>query len=64
MGAIGQGFGIFSKQFAIGNVAIQTVLNAMESRGLAKTLAQPTLIALSGEKASFLAGGEFPVRGS
>lgn len=33
----------------------------MESKGLAKTLAQPTLLALSGEKASFLAGGEFPI---
>jgi pilus assembly protein CpaC len=28
---------------------------------MAKTLAEPTLVALSGEKASFLAGGEFPI---
>lgn len=34
--------------------------NALESQGLAKTLAEPTLIAISGETASFLAGGEFP----
>ena len=61
MGAISQGFGIFSKTFSIGNVDINAVVNALETRGLAKTLAQPTLVALSGEKASFLAGGEFPV---
>lgn len=54
-------FGIFRKQFSIGNLNIEGILNAMETRGLAKTLAQPTLIALSGERASFLAGGEFPV---
>lgn len=61
MGAIGGGFGIFSKKFNIGNVAIEGVLNALERKGLAKTLAEPTLVALSGEKASFLAGGEFPI---
>ncbi len=33
----------------------------LERRGLTKILAEPTLIALSGERASFLAGGEFPV---
>ena len=54
-------FGIFRQIFSIGNVNIEGVLNALESRGLSKTLAQPTLVALSGERASFLAGGEFPV---
>ena len=54
-------FGIFQKMFNIGGLSIDATLNALETRGLAKTLAQPTLIALSGEKASFLAGGEFPV---
>lgn len=54
-------FGIIRKSFSIGNVNIDAMLNALESRGLSKTLAQPTLIALSGERASFLAGGEFPV---
>lgn len=59
--AITDTFGIFRKAFNIGNVDINASINALENRGLAKTLAQPTLIALSGEKASFLAGGEFPV---
>lgn len=54
-------FGVLRKSFGIGDLDISAMINALESRGLAKTLAQPTLIALSGEKASFLAGGEFPV---
>jgi pilus assembly protein CpaC len=54
-------FGILRKQFSIGNVDIDGVLSALETRGFAKTLAQPTLVSLSGERASFLAGGEFPV---
>ncbi len=36
-------------------------LNLMERVGLVKTLAEPTLTAISGEAANFLAGGEFPV---
>lgn len=53
--------GIFRTNFNIGGLSITSVINAMESKGLAKTLAEPTLVALSGEKASFLAGGEFPI---
>ncbi|MCW8830237.1 MAG: type II and III secretion system protein family protein, partial [Gammaproteobacteria bacterium] len=40
---------------------IRLQIKALESKGLAKTLAEPNLIALSGQEASFLAGGEFPV---
>ena len=58
---IADSFGVFRQQVGLGNLSINAMLNALESRDLAKTLAQPTLIALSGEKASFLAGGEFPV---
>ena len=36
-------------------------LSALEQTGMIKTLAEPTLTAISGETASFLAGGEFPV---
>ncbi|WP_260482898.1 type II and III secretion system protein family protein [Sphingomicrobium flavum] len=36
-------------------------LDALERKGVATTLAEPTLVALSGETASFLAGGEFPI---
>ena len=42
-----------------GNLSFR--LDALEQKGLVRTLAQPNLIALSGETASFLAGGEFPV---
>jgi len=34
---------------------------ALERQGMVRTLAQPNIIALSGETANFLAGGEFPV---
>ena len=54
-------FGIFSKAFSLGNINIDATLDVLERRGLSKTLAEPTLLALSGEKASFLAGGEFPI---
>jgi pilus assembly protein CpaC len=36
-------------------------IDALERQGMARTLAQPNLIALSGQTANFLAGGEFPV---
>jgi pilus assembly protein CpaC len=36
-------------------------IDALESKGLVKTLAEPNLIALSGDTASFLVGGEFPI---
>jgi pilus assembly protein CpaC len=35
--------------------------NALKETGLSKILAEPTLIALSGQQANFLAGGEFPI---
>jgi pilus assembly protein CpaC len=36
------------------------IVQALEKRGLARRLAEPNLVALSGDTASFLAGGEFP----
>lgn len=61
LGAITDAFGIFSKAFSIGSLNLDATLNVLERKGLAKTLAEPTLVALSGETASFLAGGEFPI---
>jgi pilus assembly protein CpaC len=40
---------------------IDIFIEASEQRGLTRVLAEPNLIALSGETASFLAGGEFPL---
>ena len=37
------------------------LLEALESKGFVRTLAEPNLSALSGQSASFLAGGEYPV---
>jgi len=47
----------------IGSQAFQfnAVINALERDGFIKTLAEPNLTSVSGESASFLAGGEFPV---
>ncbi|HZZ31557.1 MAG TPA: type II and III secretion system protein family protein [Phenylobacterium sp.] len=45
---------------AIGHTSVDAQLAALEQKGLIRTLARPNLVALSGEKASFLAGGEFP----
>jgi pilus assembly protein CpaC len=61
LNAITGAYGIIAQKFSIGGLSLQGYLNGLESKGLAKTLAQPTLVALSGEKASFLAGGEFPI---
>ncbi len=41
-----------------------TTFSTLERRGLLKTLAEPVLTAISGETASFLAGGEFPTPSS
>jgi pilus assembly protein CpaC len=47
---------------SIGQLALlDASLQAFESTGLVRTLAEPTLTAISGESAKFLAGGEFPV---
>src|SRR5262249_17957152 len=40
---------------------IDVALNALEERGLARRLAEPNLVALSGDTANFLAGGEYPI---
>ncbi|MGA3304781.1 MAG: type II and III secretion system protein family protein [Stellaceae bacterium] len=44
-----------------GSKSINTLITALENHGLVNILAEPNLTALSGQKASFLAGGEFPV---
>lgn len=41
--------------------AVQATMRAMESAGVVRTLAEPNLTAISGESATFVAGGEFPL---
>ena len=41
--------------------SVQATLRAMESAGIVRTLAEPNLTAISGESATFISGGEFPI---
>lgn len=41
--------------------SVKATLRAMESAGVVRTLAEPNLTAISGESATFIAGGEFPI---
>ncbi len=57
-------FGSFSYTDVTGDIASSLTmrLRILEGKGLAKTLAEPNLVAMSGQEASFLAGGEFPYK--
>lgn len=57
----GLGKPLSNSGLSIGASAIQAYLNAMEQSGVMKTLAEPTLTAVSGEQASFRVGGEFNI---
>jgi pilus assembly protein CpaC len=54
-------FGTLQAMFHIGNTDLTVALDALENKGLVKTLAEPNLTTMSGETANFLAGGEFPI---
>ena len=54
-------FGFLLGRIIAGGSTIDVALNALEQRGLARSLAEPNLVALSGDTASFLAGGEYPI---
>ncbi|MBR9843054.1 MAG: type II and III secretion system protein family protein [Rhodobacteraceae bacterium] len=47
--------------FDIGSVELNLLLQALETKGVVRSLAEPNLIALSGQEAKFLAGGEYPI---
>ncbi|WP_309664332.1 type II and III secretion system protein family protein [Tabrizicola sp.] len=46
---------------SIGGLEFGVLLEALEAKGMVRTLAEPNLTALSGQEAKFLAGGEYPV---
>ena len=50
-----------SGRFRLGEFDINMFFDALEEKGVLSTLAEPTLVAISGETANFLAGGEFPI---
>jgi len=54
-------FAIVDLAATIGDLTIDALLDTLEDKGVIKTLAEPNLIALSGDSAQFLAGGEFPI---
>lgn len=53
--------GSFLLGFNAGSVEVGLLLEALETKGVVRTLAEPNLTALSGQEAKFLAGGEYPV---
>jgi len=55
----GLGIPMSNTGFNVGGSMIDAYLNAMEQSGVMKTLAEPTLTAVSGEQATFRVGGEF-----
>jgi len=52
--------GIFTSYFS-DSFALNIALDAAKDQGLAKILAEPTLTTLTGQEATFLSGGEFPI---
>ena len=54
-------FGSFLASLVRDGLNVDLLIDTLEERGLARSLAEPTLAALSGETASFLAGGEVPI---
>lgn len=55
------GKGILGIGFSAGALEFAVLLEALESKGMVRTLAEPNLTALSGQEAKFLAGGEYPI---
>lgn len=53
-------FGTFLGNILRSGTKVDVIINALEEKGLGRRLAEPNLVAMSGQKASFLAGGEFP----
>jgi pilus assembly protein CpaC len=54
-------FGVFLASIVNQGTTVDAMVTALETQGMIRRLAEPTLIALSGDSASFHAGGEFPV---
>lgn len=61
--ALGAGvpFGTLVQSFGGSSNQLDLFINALESKGLLRRLAEPNLIAMSGDRAEFLAGGEIPI---
>ena len=49
--------------FGAGGFAVDVLIEALETKGMVRTLAEPNVVAISGQEARFFAGGEYPVPG-
>ena len=54
-------FGVLGFVAKLGDIGIGITLTALEQKGFSRTLAEPNLVAMSGEQASFLAGQDVPI---
>jgi pilus assembly protein CpaC len=61
--SVSDGGGALRVGGSIGGLEFSVLLEALEGKGMVRTLAEPNLTALSGQEATFLAGGEYPVPG-
>jgi len=61
VGSTGIPFATVLANLAHDSVNLDVMISALENKNLVRTLAEPDLVTVSGEKATFLAGGEFPV---
>lgn len=60
LGGLTTGNGLNAPNIGLGDLNINASIRALETRGALRVLAQPTLTAMSGQEAKFLAGGEIP----
>jgi pilus assembly protein CpaC len=60
-GATTEPFSVAVANILNNGVTLDVMISALEKKGLVRLLAEPNLVALSGDKASFFAGGEIPV---
>jgi len=60
-GPLVPGNGLSATALSKGLPSVTATLRAMESAGVVHTLAEPNLTAISGESATFISGGEFPI---
>ena len=57
----GSPFGFMIGRLVANGTSTDLMIDALEKKGVARSLAEPNLVALSGDTASFLAGGEYPI---
>lgn len=61
IGASATAFASAVADIVTGSYRLEFLIDALEQKGLVRTLSEPNIIALSGDQASFLAGGEIPI---